>query len=144
MNNNKKNAGRKKSAIPGLIILAAVLVFNAVEDPEIAVTILVPVVILGAAAAIISAVKKGSAGKTAAAQSRPVQARPVQTRMPQAGRTPAVRAAQEEAIHCAHSRGKEKYLEQLDGFLANGIIDKAEYRLMRDRYSKLQIEDDYH
>ena len=50
----------------------------------------------------------------------------------------------EEAVHCAHSRGREKYLEQIEGFLANGIIDKAEYRLMKERYSRLNIEDDYH
>ncbi len=139
MNENRKKPEGKKSAIPGLVILVAVLIFNAVEDPQIAVTILVPLVVIGALVAVISAAKKNAAGKAGAGQSRPTQ-----TRMQQTGRKPSVRGAQEEAVHCAHSCGKEKYLEQLDGFLANGIIDKAEYRLMRERYSRLQIEDDYH
>ena len=50
----------------------------------------------------------------------------------------------EEAIHCAHSRGKEKYIEQIDSFLSNGIIDKAEYRVLRERYEKLDLPDDFH
>ena len=40
--------------------------------------------------------------------------------------------------------GREKYLDQLDSFLANGIIDRAEYRTLRERYSKLEIDEDYH
>ena len=51
---------------------------------------------------------------------------------------------QEEAIHCAHVRGKQKYIEQLDSYLKNGIIDKAEYRVLRERYEKLDLPDDYH
>ena len=47
-------------------------------------------------------------------------------------------------MHCAHSRGREKYLEQIEGFLANGIIDKAEYKVLRERYEKLELPDDYH
>lgn len=54
------------------------------------------------------------------------------------------RDAAEEPLHCSHSRGKEKYYEQLDSFLKNGLIDKAEYRLLKERYSRLEIEDDYH
>ena len=69
---------------------------------------------------------------------------PAFEKTPAAARRSAHRDEAEEAVHCAHSRGKEKYLEQLDGFLANGIIDKAEYRLMKERYSRLEIEDDYH
>lgn len=50
----------------------------------------------------------------------------------------------DEAIHCAHLRGKEKYLEQIDGFLRTGLIGKEEYRILKERYSKLDIPDDYH
>ena len=38
----------------------------------------------------------------------------------------------------------DKYFAQLETWLKNGIIDKAEYRLLKERYSKLDIEDDYH
>ena len=50
----------------------------------------------------------------------------------------------EEAIHCAHLTGREKYMEQINSFLKNGLIDRAEYNALRERYSKLNIPDDYH
>ena len=82
--------------------------------------------------------KKGAAGKEKTT-TRPA---PVQRHAPR----PAAHAhtESEEAVRCAHSRGKEKYLEQLDTFLANGIIDRAEYKLMHERYEKLDIPDDFH
>ena len=55
------------------------------------------------------------------------------------------RAAEaEEAIHCSHLSGKQKYIQQLDSYLKNGIIDRAEYKVLRERYEKLDIPDDYH
>ena len=57
----------------------------------------------------------------------------------------AVRAPErEEAISCAHHTGKEKYIGQLDSYLKAGLIDKAEYRALKERYSKLDIPEDYH
>ena len=50
----------------------------------------------------------------------------------------------EQAVKCAHPRGKEKYFAQLDGFLANGIIDKSEYRVLKERYEKINIPDNMH
>ena len=54
------------------------------------------------------------------------------------------RSIGDEAIHCAHLTGREKYLEQINSFLKNGLIDRAEYNALRERYSKLNIPDDYH
>ena len=51
---------------------------------------------------------------------------------------------EEEAVKCAHLRGKEKYIQQLDNFLASGLIDKAEYRVLKARYDKLNITDNMH
>ena len=53
-------------------------------------------------------------------------------------------AEEEDALHCEHKRGTEKYLEQIDGYLKTGLIDRDEYRVLRERYSKLNIPDDYH
>ena len=147
MNQNNKKKGSRFAAIPGLIFLVIMLVMSNSDEPEITLASIAVVIAIAAFVVIgstLSAAKKGAAAKKA------LQTRPVQTRMPSFEKTPAAarrsthRGEAEEAVHCAHSRGKEKYLEQLDGFLANGIIDKAEYKLMRDRYSRLQIEDDYH
>lgn len=144
MNQNNKKKGSKFAAIPGLIFLVIMLVMSNVDEPEIALASIAVVIVIAVIVSTVSAAKKSAAGKTA------LQTRPAQTRMPAFEKTPvaarrsAHRDEAEEAVHCAHSRGKEKYLEQLDGFLANGIIDKAEYKLMKERYSKLEIEDDYH
>ena len=50
----------------------------------------------------------------------------------------------EEAIHCAHLTGRQKYLEQIDGYLRTGLIDRSEYRVLKERYMNLDIPDDYH
>ena len=55
---------------------------------------------------------------------------------------PAVES--EDALHCDHRRGKEKDLQQLDNYLASGLIEREEYRVLRARYEKLEIDDDYH
>ena len=147
MNQNNKKKGSRFAAIPGLIFLVIMLVMSNSDEPEITLASIAVVIVIAAFVVIGSTL---SAAKKSAAARRAPQTRPVQTRMtsfektPAASRRSAHRGEAEEAVHCAHSRGKEKYLEQLDGFLANGIIDKAEYKLMRDRYSRLQIEDDYH
>ena len=145
MNSDKKRNGGKKSAIPGLAILAAVLMFNAVDEPEAAVAIVVLLVIIGVVAATVASVRK-AAGKGSTAPGRGGRTRTASFEKSSAARRaqPVRRTETEEAVHCAHSRGREKYLEQIEGFLANGIIDKAEYRLLKERYSKLEIEDDYH
>ena len=49
-----------------------------------------------------------------------------------------------QAIGCAHKNGKDKYLEQIEGFLKNGLIEKNEYDVLYARYKKLHISDDYH
>lgn len=50
----------------------------------------------------------------------------------------------DEAIHCAHLTGKEKYLEQIENYLKTGLIDRSEYKVLYDRYVNLNIPDDYH
>ena len=90
--------------------------------------------------------------KPPAAATRPSAARPVQKRpVPQPARTaPAARSRvrpdpeAEEAIHCAHLTGRAKYLEQINNYLKTGLIDKDEYRVLKNRYMNLEIPDDYH
>ena len=50
----------------------------------------------------------------------------------------------EDAITCEHHTGREKYLRQLDSYLQAGLIDRAEYRTLKERYEKLDIPEDYH
>ena len=139
-NNNKKK--RKGYLAPAVILFALLSVIGEIgemERPEALIAVLVGAVILIAILATVSALKKHSekAGTPVRTSARPAARTAARTASGGAERA-------EEAVHCHHSTGKQKYLEQLDGFLANGIIDKAEYRLMKERYSRLNIEDDYH
>ncbi len=59
-------------------------------------------------------------------------------------RTVKPAAESEDAIHCDHRRGKEKYMQQLENYLASGLIEREEYRVLRARYEQLEIDDDYH
>ena len=146
--NNKKSGG---SGILGLIILGLFVLSSRLDSDEFPVSfvLLVGVFVAFIVYAVVTATKKNKAktgtGSTAA---RPAAARTTAARTtvarPTPARTPRAAEQAEEAVHCHHSTGREKYLEQLDSFLANGIIDKAEYKTMKERYNKLDIEDDYH
>ncbi len=46
-------------------------------------------------------------------------------------------------IRCTCSRGKQRYLDQAAMFYKNGLIDKAEYKFMCERYNKLDIPEDF-
>ncbi len=166
MNKKKKNEGSKRGTITAVLVWAVMYTVYRIKAENVilekgdilrlAFPILLALVTAGIINAVKAARKKNSAAQAsphpAQASPRPAQASPhgktaqprpaaaAQRRAP----TAAVRPQSEQAVHCAHSRGKEKYIEQLDGFLANGIIDRAEYNLMKARYSKLEIEDDYH
>ena len=140
-NNNNKKKGKGYLA-PAVILFALLSVIGEIgemERPEALIAVLVGAVILVVILATVSAVKKHSEKSGTPVRSA---ARPAARTAARPASGGAERA--EEAVHCHHSTGKQKYLEQLDSFLANGIIDKAEYRLMKERYSKLDIEDDYH
>ena len=51
-------------------------------------------------------------------------------------KAPEIRSYDENAAEKNFIRDKERRIRQLDGFLKNGIIDKNEYRVLRDRYEK--------
>ena len=142
--NNRNNKNTKKSMIPGLIVLAAVLAFNLVDgaadgNPLLIVAVLGGVIVLLIIAVTVAAAKKATTRGGAA--ERPVRSVPASARRASAFSHPD---EQEEAIRCSHVRGKQKYIEQLDSYLKNGIIDKAEYRVLKERYEKLELPDDYH
>lgn len=143
--NNKNNKSTKKSMVPGLIVLAAVMIFNLVAEASGDATTMVIAIVSCVVVALIVVITLAAVKK--AASRAGTQERPVRPAAAPAARRASVFAhpgEQEEAIHCAHVRGKQKYIEQLDSYLKNGIIDKAEYRVLRERYEKLDLPDDYH
>ncbi|MBO5497286.1 MAG: hypothetical protein J5967_07760 [Oscillospiraceae bacterium] len=54
---------------------------------------------------------------------------------------PELAARREKAVGSRYPAGREKYLRQLDDHLRNGLIDKAEYKLLRERYLRMDIGD---
>ena len=139
------NRGRKNSSgsAVGIGIVAAILLINSLnlaagtENLFIAIAAILFVAILGFAIAFSMAKKKGGDTKPASSYQR-------ERAQEKAMRYFTREEIAEEAVKCTHPRGKEKYIRQLDNFLANGIIDKNEYRVLKARYEKANIPENMH
>ena len=136
-NKQKKYSGKKPGL--GILIIVTVMVLGYVFDSGTDFHALLPVLII-AGAFMVVLLFTGMLMKTQNSLSAKPDAKPTAVRKP----NPGGYTGAEEAIRCAHRSGKEKYLEQIESFLSNGIIDKAEYRLLKERYEKLDLPDDYH
>lgn len=55
---------------------------------------------------------------------------------------PEARARSEQAVGCRHGEGRERYLRQLDEHYRAGLIDRAEYKLLRERYLRMNLDGD--
>ena len=148
MNNNKQNS--KGSGVVTVVILVGILLFNLLsarfkqEDMSV---IVVSTMVVAFITFVVVAVSKAKAGKgkkqTAVPLNRPFpQPTAVKSRQPARVLRHADEA--EEVVTCAHHTGREKYLEQVEGFYKNGLIDRAEYKILREKYEKMDIPEDYH
>ena len=150
MRNNKKNQQplTKGTATIIWVIVAAIMAFaianNGAEDaiiPAVATMIIVTAILI-----ITTVASKMTANKNGAKKQTVELNRPFPT--PKTGKQTAAILRHsdeaEEAITCQHLTGKEKYIQQLDSYLKAGLIDKAEYKIMKERYSELEIPEDYH
>ena len=127
-------AAQSNSKVPVLIAVtvAVIMVFAMTADEENMIPALSTIAITFAIAGVSLGANKAKKG--AAPTARPV---PQRRRFEHADEA-------EEVITCAHHTGKEKYIEQLESYLKAGLIDKAEYKVLKDRYNKLDIPEDYH
>ena len=151
MNNNNRQSSRG-SGLVTILILVGVLLYNLFagkfnqEDMSIVIasTIFVAFITVIVIAVSMAKGRKGAGKKqTTVPLNRPFpQPTAVRTRRP----SPALQHKDEaeEAIRCAHSTGKEKYLEQIEGFYKNGLIEREEYKILRAKYEKLDLPEDYH
>ncbi len=140
MNNNRKNSNKKSSVLPIviLVILFSALRNTADREMQVILTGIFAAVLLLALIPVLTGKKKTKAGREEKAA--PVRAAEDRRQPARGGKE----REREEAVRCHHSRGKEKYIEQLDSYLKAGLIDRAEYRVLRERYEKLDLPDDYH
>ena len=127
MNNRKKSD--PKSAIIVLIIVIAVAMFGAVQDGNY----IVPVIVLGIGVLV--------ACLGAASNKKKTEDKTLKRMSEHEVKTPAFssRDESEEALHCTCAHGKQRYLDQAAMFYKNGLIDRAEYNAMCERYSKLDL-----
>ena len=149
MNNKKQSKG---SGIVTFVILAGVLLFNLLsarsrqEDMSV---VAISTMVVAFITFVVVALSKAKAGKSSEKKQTTVplhrpfpQPTAVKTRQPT--RVLRHKDEAEEAVSCTHHTGKEKYLEQVEGFYKNGLIDREEYKILREKYEKMDIPEDYH
>lgn len=135
MDKRKKGKNKTTSIAVIVIIILISLITDILESRDmnsLLPSIIIIIVSVFTAGVLIAASKARKSVSQKKPESTPVK--------------PAVRkyTGTEEAIGCSHKRGRDKYIEQINTFLANGIIDKAEYRLLKERYENLDLPDDFH
>ena len=137
-----------KSLIVMVGVIAAIMVSAAASDPDAIVPAVVTTIMVASIAIAVTAANKAKAGKGGKTKTQVELHRPfpqptaVKTRQPARVLRHADEA--EEVVTCAHHTGREKYLEQVEGFYKNGLIDRAEYKILREKYEKKDIPEDYH
>ena len=135
---NKKN---KKPTPYALILVVLAILFNVVADADSlsngAFFVIVAILAVVTAAVIIAkkllGAKSGERSTTAAGKAA----------APQREAALHFDSSKErsEGKYAAYDHDTAHRLEQLDSFLKNGIIDKKEYRLLKERYLKSVKED---
>ena len=147
MNRKQKQPMSKNSAIVMVGVVAAIMISAMAEDPDAIIPAVVTIVVVASIAAAVVASNKTKAGKsgkkTDVELHRPFP-QPTAMKTKQPSRILQHADEVEEAITCAHRSGKQKYLEQIEGFYKNGLIDREEYKTLRAKYEMLDLPDDYH
>ncbi len=141
--NNKKPTGKGVMALTWVLIAVITAVIAAYDGDTNVLSVAIVVVTVALVILIDRAKRAGKTAKRANA-SRPTVELHRPFPQPKAKQTAHHRDEAEEAVTCAHVTGKQKYIQQLDSYLKAGLIDKSEYRLMKERYEKLEIPEDYH
>ena len=143
---NKKPAS-KNTGLVILGVVAAIMISAVAEDPDAIIPAVATMVIVTAIVAAVLASNKTKAGKTGKKTDvelhRPFP-QPTAMKTKQPSRILQHADEVEEAITCAHRSGKQKYLEQIEGFYKNGLIDREEYKTLRAKYEMLDLPEDYH
>lgn len=137
--NKKERKNSKSSGSLGIGIIALIMLLNAATgmDGDILISIIVTVLVLGGIGFGLAYVKAKKKSKAAPFLKREITKETVKNYFMR-------EEFNEETISCTHSRGREKYIHQLDGFLATGLIDRTEYSMLKERYDKLNIPENMH
>ena len=141
--NNKQPPGKGIMAFTWILIAVITAVIAANDGDTSILSVAIVVVTVALVILIDRAKRAGKTAKTPNAAKTTVELhRPFP--QPKAKQSARHRDEAEEAVTCAHATGKEKYIQQLDSYLKAGLIDKNEYKIMKERYEELDLPDDYH
>ena len=148
MNNKQSSKGSGTVTLVIIAVTVLLYLFSSDLDSENLPVVIASVLIVAFTMVIVTFISKikgnkgGDKKQTAVPLNRPFpQPTAVKTHHASVLRH---RDEEEEVISCGHKSGKEKYLEQVEGFYRNGLIDREEYKILRAKYEKLEIPDDYH
>ena len=152
---NNKRQPNKSSVVIWVIILLVIMIYNLAGDlsgdfdPNVLVPVFIGIAFTAFFAAVVitlARVKTRSSGEKKQSKvelHRPFP-QPTAVKSRQPARVLQHKDEAEEVVTCAHRTGREKYLEQVEGFYKNGLIDRDEYKILREKYEKMDIPEDYH
>ena len=121
---------KKKNPVPGVVLgIVFLVLITAAENSGSIAAVFVLFTLVFCAAVVIAAVRKTKK-----------QQKPEETGTPSRGYTTHEDVPDAHCVVCENTgedhfvRDKARRIAQLDDFLKNGIIDKAEYRKLRERF----------
>lgn len=142
--NRKSNSGKGAVVAPAILALLYISNLVAGSSDGSLLLLLIICVIVGIVIFVVSMVKKSGKGEKAVNKTaklprlrneKDLEVRPMS---PSVKKSPAVyneRSAEELFRH-----DHEERMQQLEVFLKNGIIDKKEYAILKERYEKISYE----
>ena len=148
MNNRErknKSGGAAMPALLGIIFAISALSEGVVSSPAVGVIVLILVVLLIFAAVFFVGKKllkaaevKGAGPKKPLFKREELEDKPISASRGYSAQNGAV--YNERSAEELFRRDQERRIKQLDVFLKNGIIEKNEYNLLRQRYEKISYE----
>lgn len=150
--NRERKRGSGKNGWVGLAVIAVAFLINLLESSEIRAVGLFAVLIVVTAVVIfvvffVKGLKKVSANKNTTSgiaagkmedTHRAAIRREAQPETPQRPVYSPGAVYDENAAAANFERDRQRRLDQLQGFLKNGIIDKDEYQVLLSQYEKIQ------
>lgn len=121
---------KKKNPVPGIVFAIVLLaLITAAENSGSIAAVFVLFTLVFCAAVVIAAVRKAKKQQKPGETDKPLRSYTTHEDVPDA-----------HCVVCENTgddhfaRDKARRIAQLDDFLKNGIIDKAEYRKLRERF----------
>ncbi len=131
--NKQNNAGCLKSAVFWIVIGVIFFAGELAQEMSGVLFIIIAIAAAIAVPVLLAAKKKSTSAKPEGNESSP--AAPQRPMRPSA---PAREYYDSDCMRTSTGHDHDRRIEQLDAFLANGLITKEEYAMMQERYERLE------